>query len=522
MARWEMGMDSPLPFAHVFRLIRRLFRARQSPRPARQVSVVLERLEERCVTTVLAGMEGVVSFGPKPPAWAAGKTAATPDSGASPANWTTRTDSALASPFPAGSANDPVGRALQAPAGDRALTHFFSLFGHDSLRPGSASFRIEPWQNRAETNPTPMEDPPGESGRVGVAEALPEAPADWAPDADPGRSQATITAPLADGSPPYRTTAAPVSTTASAPARPAAPSDNGGLEAASAPSQVVTASLVSVPSSAGVSESSVSTFRISRTPVSDTPVEVHYTLTAYSSSGAAAQEGVATISAGSGHVDVPAETAPAVPAGGTEVVTLTLADADGYQVARPAATLFPAGDARDCSEAALLEAYRQGKSGEAFGALVERYRPAVLRTCYRVLGNWADAEDVSQLVFLALARRQFRMGAVMAGWLGTVARNAAIMFLRARNRRKRHEQQAAKPVQATSEESSHELREELDAALTRLPGPLQEAVRLRYLDGLSQLEAAAVVGCPRGTLAQRAAHGVRYLRGILGNGADRG
>src|SRR5262249_32627032 len=155
--------------------------------------------------------------------------------------------------------------------------------------------------NRAGINPTPTEDSPGESDRAGVAEALPEAPADWSPDADPGRSQATITAPLADGNPPYRTTAAPVSTAPSAPPRLSAPPDTGGLEAASAPTQVVTASLVSVPGPGALADSPVSTFRITRTPVSDTPVEVHYTLTAYSSAGAAAHEGVATISAGSHH-----------------------------------------------------------------------------------------------------------------------------------------------------------------------------------------------------------------------------
>ena len=137
MARWEMGMDSPLPFAQVFRLIRRYFRARRSPRPSRNVPVVLERLEERCVTTVLSGLEAASSFRPGRPAWAAEKTAAIPESGASEANWTTRTDSVLASPFPdaqpASGDGNPLGRAFQAPAGDRALAHFFSLFGHDPL-----------------------------------------------------------------------------------------------------------------------------------------------------------------------------------------------------------------------------------------------------------------------------------------------------------------------------------------------------------------------------------------------------
>src|SRR5258708_3020687 len=95
-----------------------------------------------------------------------------------------------------------------------------------------------------------------------------------------------------------------------------------------------------------------------------------------------------------------------------------------------------------------------------------------------------------------------------------------IVLLPSGTRPPRHEQQAAKPVQVASEEPAHDQREELDAALARIPGPLREAVRLRYLEGLSQLEAAHLVGCPRGTLAQRAAHGVARLRGILSNGHD--
>jgi RNA polymerase sigma-70 factor (ECF subfamily) len=67
-----------------------------------------------------------------------------------------------------------------------------------------------------------------------------------------------------------------------------------------------------------------------------------------------------------------------------------------------------------------------------------------------------------------------------------------------------------------SEEPLRELREELDVALNQLSPPLRDAVQLRYLEGWSQAEAAQMLGCPRGTLSQRAALGVRQLRGILG------
>jgi RNA polymerase sigma factor (sigma-70 family) len=53
-------------------------------------------------------------------------------------------------------------------------------------------------------------------------------------------------------------------------------------------------------------------------------------------------------------------------------------------------------------------------------------------------------------------------------------------------------------------------------ALERLSAPLREAVRLRYLEGWSQHEAAERLGCPRGTLSQRASAGVRQLRDVLG------
>jgi RNA polymerase sigma-70 factor (ECF subfamily) len=260
----------------------------------------------------------------------------------------------------------------------------------------------------------------------------------------------------------------------------------------------------------------VATFRISRTPVSDTALEVAYTLTAYGSAGCAGSDGLATIPSGSAAVDVCVEPTLTGHTARPEIVTLALRGQDGYRIGGPSATLFLAGAADRCSETALLEAYWQGRSGEAFGALVERHRPDVLQFSYRLLGNWADAEDVSQLVFLALAERQVRLHAGLARWLATVSRNIAIMLLRSKSRRARHEERAAKPDQVGSEESAHDLREELGAALMQIPVPLREAVSLRYLEGLSQLEAAQAVGCPRGTLAQRAANGVRLLRGILG------
>lgn len=257
-------------------------------------------------------------------------------------------------------------------------------------------------------------------------------------------------------------------------------------------------------------------FRLSRAAGADTPLEVHVSVSAYSSSAVVSRAFTVVIPAGASHVDlpIPVSSSNALP----EILTLTIRSKDQHEAGPTTATLFPSGKPRECSEEALLQAYQREHSPEAFSALVERHRPGVLRTSYRILGNWDDAEDVGQGVFLALARLQLRLHVPLAGWLSTVARNAAIVFLRARSRRQRHEERAAQPVQVDPDEAGRDLREELDVALSRIPAALGEAVRLRYLEGLSQREAAEVVGCPRGTLSQRAAHGVRCLREVLSKG----
>jgi RNA polymerase sigma factor (sigma-70 family) len=113
-----------------------------------------------------------------------------------------------------------------------------------------------------------------------------------------------------------------------------------------------------------------------------------------------------------------------------------------------------------------------------------------------------------------------RVGTNLAGWLRTVARNTCIGLLRARSRRVRHEKKAAKPEQYQAEDEMTDLRDELESALAQLTPDLRDAVRLRYLEGWSQQQAALRLGCPRGTLSQRAARGIQHLRHILGYAAE--
>jgi RNA polymerase sigma factor (sigma-70 family) len=168
------------------------------------------------------------------------------------------------------------------------------------------------------------------------------------------------------------------------------------------------------------------------------------------------------------------------------------------------------------SDAALVSEYRTTGSEQAFRLIVARHGAMVFRSCLRQVRNHHEAEDAAQAVFLLLAQRPHVVRSSLPVWLHWAARNMAFRMVRSQTRRKAHESAAAQARTTLGNSTSHEpLREELDAALARLPVPLRLAVILRYLEGHSQEEAARLAGIPRGTLGRRAMEGLARLRSTL-------
>jgi len=167
------------------------------------------------------------------------------------------------------------------------------------------------------------------------------------------------------------------------------------------------------------------------------------------------------------------------------------------------------------ADAELLAAYQTGHSGEAFAGLVARHAPWVLRLCRRRLGRFEDAEDVTQAVFLALARHPERVQLSLTGWLYCTALRAVKDWRRGIARRARREEAVAVARQPEPHPSVTVLRDEVAVALGRLPTRLRQAVALRYLEGLDQRAAAQRLGCPQGTLATRTRQGLLRLRALV-------
>lgn len=167
------------------------------------------------------------------------------------------------------------------------------------------------------------------------------------------------------------------------------------------------------------------------------------------------------------------------------------------------------------SDADLLDAFRATRSEEAFAEIFVRHGPMVQRTCVRLLGDAQEAEDAAQAAFVMLAQRPDSVKGALSGWLYCAARKTAWVALRSRKRRVQREEVAAtmKPSSIAPEDPS--LREEIDAALERLPEPLREAVVLCHLEGREQTAAAAQAGCSQATMSRRSNEGLQQLRDIL-------
>jgi len=92
----------------------------------------------------------------------------------------------------------------------------------------------------------------------------------------------------------------------------------------------------------------------------------------------------------------------------------------------------------------LLQAFAHRQDQGAFRQLVERYADLVYSAAVRQVPNHAMAEDVTQAVFIVLARRANRVnGATLTGWLIKCARLTALDAYRGERRRRAHEQKAA-------------------------------------------------------------------------------
>lgn len=166
------------------------------------------------------------------------------------------------------------------------------------------------------------------------------------------------------------------------------------------------------------------------------------------------------------------------------------------------------------SDAELVERMANGDR-DAFATLFRRHHATVFRFSRQMLGSKEAAEDVTQEVFIALAQTAARYEASrgsLSTYLYGIARN--LVYQRHRRNRSRVEVDVdgidhdGSPALAVSNDPVDELSrarlvQSLRQAILRLPVHYREAIVLCELNSLSYEEAAAIVGCPIGTIRSR-------------------
>ena len=156
-----------------------------------------------------------------------------------------------------------------------------------------------------------------------------------------------------------------------------------------------------------------------------------------------------------------------------------------------------------------------------FDAVVADRQVQVLRTAYRILGNWADAEDVAQDVFIRLHRNglNFPNVAALSSWLYRVTVNLCLD--RARSARPWDElsEMPSKSASAEADAIRDEQRKQLMAALGKLPAKERAAIVLREIEGLSTSEVAEALGSTETTVRSQVSKAMGRLRTLLTEGA---
>jgi RNA polymerase sigma-70 factor (ECF subfamily) len=174
------------------------------------------------------------------------------------------------------------------------------------------------------------------------------------------------------------------------------------------------------------------------------------------------------------------------------------------------------------------ELWAQSAAGgtHAFGRLFDRHARAVYNHCFRLVGLWAAAEDLTQATFLLAWRKRSRVTLTNDSalpWLLTVATNVVRSDRRTAARRLRLADRL--PAEAPTPDHADDVAGRVDderrmaevlAAVRQLPRNQQEALALCVWSGVSYPEAAQVLGIAESSVRARVSKARSRLQGLLG------
>ena len=154
-------------------------------------------------------------------------------------------------------------------------------------------------------------------------------------------------------------------------------------------------------------------------------------------------------------------------------------------------------------------------TNEQFTCLAQKYLDTVFRVAYNYIKSAADAEDVTQNVFLKLlhCRKQFDSEEHAKHWLIRVTVNECKNLVRSKWWKSESLEDYA--AQLTFENPAHS---ELYHAVMNLPKKYRLPIYLHYYEGYSTKEIGELLRMPKNTVCTNLKRGRELLKEILTGG----
>ena len=164
----------------------------------------------------------------------------------------------------------------------------------------------------------------------------------------------------------------------------------------------------------------------------------------------------------------------------------------------------------------LLAEFARKNSEAAFAALVQRHVNLVYSVALRSVGNVHDAEEITQAVFIILARKakSFSRKTILSGWLYQTTQLTAANFLRGEIRRQKREQEAYMQSALNEPDANiwPQIAPLLDDALAKLGEKDRDAIVLRFFENKSLAEVGVTLGASEDAAKMRVNRALEKLR----------
>jgi RNA polymerase sigma-70 factor (ECF subfamily) len=200
-------------------------------------------------------------------------------------------------------------------------------------------------------------------------------------------------------------------------------------------------------------------------------------------------------------------------------------DSQNAQIKSDLKTQNSGGSGLSEEDESLIQVIDRAKKGDqsAFQTIVEKYRTQVASIAYKMVGDYEDAKDISQIVFVKTYQNldDFDTTKKLSTWLYRITINASIDFIR---KHKKHKHELLDNIFGELKEKKADVERLYQRSLINWAikssmealNPRQKSVFvLRDLEGLDIKEVAQITGMPQATVRWYLHRARSKLRGEL-------